>query len=193
VKGWRARAAAVAVALGLAGCGGGGSQPAQRPATPAPVPASGAMAITSGAVRPGAALPARYTCDGPDVSPPMAFTGVPRHAAQLALVLIDSDARAGAGPFLHWVVFGIPRDVVVEPENELAPGALQAATSFGRARYLGPCPPPGRGRHYRLELYAERTRLLMLTAGEPGDQALQAIRAGATTSAVLPFTYARRG
>lgn len=191
MKGWWAHAASGAAALLLAGCGGGGSRPGEGPTPPSSTPAPGPMALTSPAVGPGAKLPARYTCDGADVSPPLAFTGVPRRAAELALVLLDSDAPTAAGPFLHWVVFGIPRDVLVEPENELAPGALQASTSFGRARYLGPCPPPGPPHHYSLELYAERTRL-MLTAGMPGLPALRAIRAGARASAVLAFTYARR-
>lgn len=181
MKGRRARVASGAVALVVAGCAGGSS----------PAPKLGPMTVTSPAVGPGAALPTRYTCDGPDVSPPLAFSGAPRRAAELAVVLLDSDVRSETGPFLHWVVFGIPHDVLVEPENELAPGALQAATSFGRARYLGPCPPPGPAHHYSLELYAERTRL-MLTAGMPGQEALRAIRAGADARAVLAFTYARR-
>lgn len=191
---------AVALALSVtaasacvaAGCGGGGGHPSSASHASSTGPTgprlSATMALTSPAFPSLGALPARFTCDGLDISPPLGIGGTPLGTSELALVLHDVDANG----FLHWVVFAIPPDVVLIREDELPPNALQATTGFGPARYGGPCPPRGRTHHYVFELYAERTRLSLEPGGQ-GPVAVQAIEAGASAKAVLIGTYRRAG
>ena len=67
-----------------------------------------ALVISSSAFSEGQAIPIRYTCDGPDVSPDLAWSGVPDGAASLALICDDPDAPMGT--WVHWVLFNIPAE-----------------------------------------------------------------------------------
>lgn len=105
-------------------------------------------------------IPARHTCDGPNVSPPLTWAGVPAGAKSLALIVDDPDAPDPAAPkmtWVHWVLYNIPTNA-----SGLAAGvavkALPAGTLLGvndwqRADYGGPCPPVGRHRYF-FKLYA---------------------------------------
>jgi Raf kinase inhibitor-like YbhB/YbcL family protein len=92
-------------------------------------------------------------CGGQNRAPALAWSGVPKGAKSLALVVHDPDAPVPGG-FYHWVVYNLPGDV-----RRLAAGArLDAdqlgATSLGKQGYYGPCPPPGPAHHYSFTLYA---------------------------------------
>jgi hypothetical protein len=108
------------------------------------------MDLTSSAFEDGGDMPARYTCDGEDASPPLRIGGVPEGTAALALVMDDPDAPGGT--FDHWLAWNIPPDT-----TELAEGAEPAGvlgrTDFGRLGYGGPCPPGGTHRYF-FRLYA---------------------------------------
>jgi Raf kinase inhibitor-like YbhB/YbcL family protein len=115
------------------------------------------MRLTSSAFADGGEIPRKYTCDGENVSPPLAWDGVPAEAKALVLVLSDPDA----GGFVHWVVF----DIGAAPNGQLAEGAStkdtsfhQGTNSFGKQGYGGPCPPSGT-HHYPFRLLAIRERL----------------------------------
>ena len=114
------------------------------------------MKLTSTAFADGSSIPKKYTCDGEDVAPPLAFEGVPANAKSLALVLDDPDAPAGVWD--HWVVWNIPA----------GGGPSQGVTgrnSWGRSAWGGPCPPRGEHR-YVFHLYAlDSTMSLPSTAG----------------------------
>ncbi|MBV8429691.1 MAG: YbhB/YbcL family Raf kinase inhibitor-like protein, partial [Solirubrobacterales bacterium] len=88
-----------AAALGLGGCGGFSGT---NPISPTPV----RISVTSPAFAPGRPIPDRFTCQGEDVSPPIALTGVPKTAQQLGLVMRDPNAPGGN--FIHWQLTGIP-------------------------------------------------------------------------------------
>jgi Raf kinase inhibitor-like YbhB/YbcL family protein len=97
-------------------------------------------------------IPARYTGDGEDVSPPLSWSGVPAGTQAFALVVHDPDAPLVDG-FTHWVAYGIPAGMTSLPEG--ATGLVQGTSSFGRQAYNGPAPPPGHGvHHYYFWVYA---------------------------------------
>ena len=104
----------------------------------------------------GGSIPARYTCDGEDVSPPLEWSGVPEGAKSLALTCDDPDAPSGL--WVHWVVFDLPPSVTglaegVPPNPEISGGGRQGKNDFRKIGYGGPCPPSGTHR-YVFTLYA---------------------------------------
>lgn len=122
------------------------------------------MVIRSPAFLAGAAIPATYTCDARDVSPPLVIGSVPAGTRSLALVMDDPDAPGGT--WVHWVMWNIPPDTREIPENILPVGAKQGKNSWKRAGYGGPCPPSGTHR-YVFKLYALDTTLnLSSSAGK---------------------------
>lgn len=130
-------------------------------------PASGAakLELTSPAFEPGAAIPAKYTCQGEDLSPALSWSGLPQGTQSLALIVDDPDAPMGT--WVHWVVYNLPGDASGLTEgasqgsassSNLPAGTKQGKTSFGRADYGGPCPPSGE-HHYFFKLYALDVKL----------------------------------
>ncbi len=118
--------------------------------------------LSSSAFEQGHTIPARHTCDGEDVSPPLRWEHVPSNAISLALICDDPDAPAGT--WTHWLIYDIPPeiDTLAEgiPADEMLPfGARQGQNSFGRIGYGGPCPPRGSSHRYFFTLYALDTRL----------------------------------
>ena len=120
-----------------------------------------ALVITSSAFTEGQAIPNRYTCDGPDVSPDIAWSGIPDGTASLALICDDPDAPMGT--WVHWVLFNIPADAgglpaEIPSDTALENGAVHGTNDFGRLGYGGPCPPGGTHRYF-FKLYALDTVL----------------------------------
>lgn len=118
------------------------------------------LIITSPAFIHDGAIPGRHTCDGPDVSPQLAWTGAPAGSKSLALVVYDPDAPDPAAPkmtWVHWVLYNIPADSGGLPEGattEMLPsGTLQGLNDWHLTGYGGPCPPIGRHRYF-FKLYA---------------------------------------
>jgi len=103
-------------------------------------------------------IPAKYTCEGQDVSPPLAWSGVPANARSLALVVDDPDAPDPAAPtmtWVHWVLYDLPPGAGTLPEGARTPppGTRQGSNDWQRTGYGGPCPPVGRHRYF-FKLYA---------------------------------------
>ena len=114
------------------------------------------LTITSPAFSPNGKIPSKCTCDGDDLSPPLAWTGAPAGTKTFALICDDPDAPAGT--WVHWVLWNIPADTIALPEgvrpvDRLPDGTRQGETSFHRIGYGGPCPPSGT-HHYYFKLYA---------------------------------------
>lgn len=109
------------------------------------------ISLTSGAFANGQAIPAQFTCDGADRSPPLAWGEPPQKTKSFALVVDDPDAPGGT--FRHWGAYDIPADA-----RSIAAGQAvgsQALNDFGKPGYGGPCPPKGHGpHHYRFKLLA---------------------------------------
>ncbi len=109
------------------------------------------MQLTSAAFQEGADIPSKYTCDDKDISPALAWSGVPEGTRTLALICDDPDAPMGT--WVHWVAFNIPvtRTGIASGEASAAlaaDGIVEGLTSFGRTGYGGPCPPSGTHRYY---------------------------------------------
>jgi hypothetical protein len=137
------------------------------------------LRVTSPAFREGAPIPARYTCDGADVSPPLAWRGVPAEARSIALVCDDPDAPGGN--WVHWVLFNLPaRSAGLPPAvprtASLTTGARQGVNDFGKSGYGGPCPPPGRAHRYFFKVYALDVDLAL--AGAVSKKRLEAAMQG---------------
>jgi Raf kinase inhibitor-like YbhB/YbcL family protein len=115
-----------------------------------------AITVTSSAFSEGGKIPRLYTCDDQNVSPPLAWTGVPSDTASLALIVDDPDAPAGT--WVHWVLFNLPGDLVGLDQGKNG-GGTEGQNDFKKTGYGGPCPPRGSNHRYFFNLYALDTRL----------------------------------
>ena len=152
-----------------------------------------AMKIESPAFAGGAAIPSRFTCDGPDLSPALSWSGAPAGTKSFALICDDPDAPVGN--WVHWVLFDLPPSTAGLPEGvakdrELKPGGLQGNNDFHRIGYGGPCPPPGRPHRYYFKLYA-LDRPLGLPAGASRQDVLKAAEGHILAEAQLMGKYGR--
>lgn len=123
------------------------------------------MIIKSPSFVHGQAIPARHTCDGLNISPPLDWAGVPTGTKSLALVIDDPDAPDPAAPkmtWVHWVLYNIPPDAKGLTEGvaiiDIPTGTLHGANDWKRTGYGGPCPPVGKHRYF-FKLYALDTVL----------------------------------
>jgi len=119
-----------------------------------------ALTLSSDAFEDGDAIPARYTCSGDDISPPLSWSGVPDKTRSLVLIIDDPDAPDPKAPkmtWVHWLVYNLPADATGLAEGaastDLPAGAQQGLNDWRKAGYGGPCPPIGRHRYFH-KLYA---------------------------------------
>ena len=149
--------------------------------------------LTSPAFAAGEPIPPRYTCDGDDVSPPLAWSDPPPGTQSLALICDDPDAPVGT--WVHWVLYDLPADARELPEAvpadaELPGGGRQGNNSWPRLGYGGPCPPSGSHRYF-FKLYALDT-VLDLDAGASKKQVLGAMEGHVLAEAELMGVYSRQ-
>ncbi len=138
--------------LVLLACAGG--QKAQAPMS---------ITITSPAFAAAGAIPTKFTCEGPDPSPPLAWTGLPPATRSLALIVDDPDAPDPAAPkvvWVHWVLYDLPPGSGGLPENASTSGTggRNGLNDWKETGWRGPCPPRGRHRYF-FKLYALDTLL----------------------------------
>ena len=142
-------------------------------------------------------IPARHTCEGQDISPPLRFSGVPAEAQSLVLIVDDPDApdpRAPKTTWVHWVLYNLPPGTSELPEGitsaDLPVGTLEGLNDWKRTGYGGPCPPIGRHRYFH-KLYALDAPLPDLHApAKPMVE--QAMSGHVLATAELVGTYERR-
>ena len=141
-------------------------------------------------------MPAKCTCDGDDLSPPLEFRGIPEGTRSLALIVDDPDAPDPSAPmrvWVHWVVYNLPPDAAGLAEGAsgqgLPAGAREGINDSSEVGYGGPCPPIGRHRYFH-KLYALDRVLPDL--GAPTKSSLEEAMSGhILASADLIGTYAR--
>jgi len=137
-------------------------------------------------------IPARYTCEGADVSPPLSFSGMPEGTRSLALIVDDPDAPDPAAPkmtWVHWVLYNLPADTegLAEAVSRLPAGTREGLNDWQRTGYGGPCPPIGRHRYF-FKLYA--LDVVLPDLHEPDKAGLErAMRGHVLEQAVLMGTY----
>lgn len=120
------------------------------------------LRVESTAFANGGRIPAKYTADGPDVSPPLSWEGAPESTRSFAVICDDPDAPRGT--WVHWLIWNIPPEKTglpegVPPDPELPDGSRQGTNDFGRIGYGGPAPPPGKPHRYFFRVYALDTVL----------------------------------
>ena len=150
------------------------------------------MQLTSPAFTENGMIPAKYTCDGQDISPALAWAGLPAGTKSLALICDDPDAPVGT--WVHWVLFNIaPTSVQLEEnvkaEKEAKNGMRQGSNGWSKIGYGGPCPPSGTHRYY-FKLYALDSTL-DLKPGATKAELLQAMKGHILAEAQLMAKYQR--
>lgn len=135
---------ALLTVVALAGCGGSGSG-----ATTARPPS--AVALSSTAIQ-GGKIPARYTCDGADIAPPLTWGAVPSTVKELVLLAIGVTA-AHAVKSVEWAVAGIKPQLHGLAAGKLPAEAVLEQASSGKRQY-SICPPKGQAQLYEFVLYA---------------------------------------
>lgn len=135
------------------------------------------MKLTSTAFQEGGMIPAKYTCDGANVSPPLEWSGAPQATKSFALICDDPDAPGKT--WVHWVVFDLPASRKSLPENvppqeTLPGGGKQGMNDFKKIGYGGPCPPSGTHRYF-FKLYALDAEL-NLDSKTTKDRLVQAMK-----------------
>jgi Raf kinase inhibitor-like YbhB/YbcL family protein len=136
-------------------------------------------------------IPAKYTCDGENVSPPLKFLQIPAGAKSLVLIVDDTDAPNGT--FDHWIVWNLPPNVNeltegAEELNQLSSRPKQGINGFGKSYYGGPCPPSGKPHHYHFKLYALNSAL-SLPESSPKHEVEKAMQGHILEHAELIGTY----
>jgi len=153
--------------------------------------AAAAFSLSSPAFKEGGSIPSRFTCDGTDRSPALAWSGAPANTKSFALIMHDPDAPM-AGGFTHWVLFDIPATSKQLPEG-FQPGSVgvSGTSGFRRPGYGGPCPPSG-SHHYRFMLSALDVPTLGLQASATKADVEKAMQGHVVGTAELVGTYQRK-
>jgi len=151
-----------------------------------------AFILTSTAFAEGQAIPAAYTCDGKDISPPLAWTDPPSGTKSLALIVDDPDAPGKT--WVHWVLYNMPAALrhlseAFPSDRELPDGMRQGMTDSGQPGYGGPCPPSGT-HHYHFKLYA-LDAMLSLAPGATKAAVETAVKGHVLAQTQLVGTYRR--
>ena len=136
--------------------------------------------------RNGAAIDPRYTCDGLNVAPALAWTAAPAGTVEIALTLTDVDTP----DYVHWAIAGIAPTAVSISEATTPIGAFEATNGAGQIGYTGPCPPAGETHTYELTVHylGESTEL---ADGDPGLDLLDAISAVEIDFATVTGSFSR--
>ncbi|MBI5510403.1 MAG: YbhB/YbcL family Raf kinase inhibitor-like protein [Deltaproteobacteria bacterium] len=156
------------------------------------------LMLTSKSFAAHAEIPALHTCEGSDVSPALAWGGLPAGTASLALIVDDPDAPDPKAPrmtWVHWVLYNLPPTATGLAEGvqskDLPKGTGEGQNDWKRTGYGGPCPPIGRHRYF-FKLYALKAVLPDL--GKPTKAALEKAMEGKILAKVeLVGTYQKKG
>ena len=144
------------------------------------------MKLISSAFNHGNPIPSKYTCDGQDISPPLAFSDIPENTKSFALIMDDPDAPMGIWD--HWIIFNMFSSIQNINEGE-TPKSMGGRNSWGRTGYGGPCPPSGEHRYF-FKAYALDTEL-NLEEGVTKEELIEAMNGHIVGKAVLMGTYSR--
>jgi Raf kinase inhibitor-like YbhB/YbcL family protein len=154
------------------------------------------MVLTSTAFEHNGEIPSLYTCDGQDISPPLAWKDLPEAAKSLVLIVYDPDAPDPKAPkmtWVHWVLYNMPPNVnnlqQAVKSSDLPSGTLEGLNDWKRTGYGGPCPPIGRHRYFH-KLYALDE--VLPDIGTPTKAKIEKVMAGHIIATVeLVGTYER--
>jgi len=177
---------ALLVILYFSGCS------AEQPATNKTSGEKMAISLTSSAFAEGKTIPTKYSSEGDDISPPLAWSGVPKEAKSLVLICDDPDAPMGT--WVHWVIYNLPPTTAslaeaVAPAKTRGDGSMQGYNSAGKVGYQGPMPPSGTHRYF-FRLYA-LDKMLELKPGATRAELDGAMKGHILAQGQLMGTYTR--
>ena len=144
------------------------------------------LTVTSLAFSAGGKIPAKYSCEGMEVNPPLTVTNIPAGAKSLAIIVHDPDAPH-AGGYTHWVAWNLPVSGII-PEN--FKGGVQGQNSDKKVGYKGMCPPSGT-HHYNFRVFALDTQL-QLSSSVDKDALEKAMHGHILAQGVLTGLYSNR-
>lgn len=152
-----------------------------------------AFTISTSAFSNGSSIPQKFTCQGPDVSPQLAWTEPPTATKRFAILVDDPDAHVGN--WNHWTMWNLPATLHGLPEGvsrdaRLSDGTEQGRNDFGKTGYNGPCPPAGKPHRYYFKLFALDTTL-DLKAGSGKKELETAMKGHILSQAEWTGTYKR--
>ena len=147
-----------------------------------------AFRMTSSVFENNGSIPAKFTCDGRDINPPLSIQSVPAGTKSLALIVDDPDAPRGM--WVHWVVWNIDPKTTEIREDTVPTGAAQGMNDFRKKDYGGPCPPSGTHRYF-FKLYALDTQLSPGANAEKTDLE-KAMKGHIISEAQIMGTYKRK-
>ena len=153
------------------------------------------LKVTSPAFMDGEPIPARYSCEDVNISPPLNWDTDLSLPPEGSITIICDDPDAPSGTWIHWVIFNLPPETsslpeMVMPREELENGALHGANSWGNIGYSGPCPPSGTHRYY-FKIYALDTKL-NLPSGTTKEEVLKAMEGHVLDEGQIMGTYTRK-
>jgi Raf kinase inhibitor-like YbhB/YbcL family protein len=155
-----------------------------------PPASAGSMALSSSAFELNGEIPSQYTCDGTDISPPLQWTNVPAHTAELVLFIID-DSSIGKEGGIRWVVAGLEPSLTGIGAGAAPPaGAIVGLNGSGKATYGGICPPKGKPATIEFVLWA-LSKKIPLSSGFVPAVAEREYSHSELGSAVTYATYSR--
>ena len=162
--------------------------------------APAALTVTSSTLKAGETIPAQYTADGRNITPPLQWSGALSSTREFAVVCDDPDVPMPQ-PFVHWVIYkipgtarGLPENIPIDPAAQMPAeiaGALQGTSGFRGAIYRGPAPPPGKPHHYHFKVYAIDA-VLDLAPGLTKSELLEAIKGHVVGEGELVVVYERK-
>ncbi len=188
---WLHLSASVALLM-LAGCSTAPPTGTPIPPTDTPIPS---IELSSTAFGSEEMIPEPYTCDGEDISPPLAWDDPPKGTQSFVLVVDNPDAKSVVGKAtVHWLLFNLPAETrslpqAVPPDAELAAGGMHGTNSERWLGYVGPCPPFTQ--RYFFRLYALDTHL-DLEPGATKEQLMLALEGHVLAQGELMGRYKRR-
>jgi Raf kinase inhibitor-like YbhB/YbcL family protein len=156
---------------------------------------AGSLTVSSSSFPSGGEIPKRFTCDGDDASPQLAWTGAP--AGTQSFLLIADDPDAPGGTWTHWVLYDLPATTSALSEampkaEQLPDGSRQGRNDFRKIGYNGPCPPPGKPHRYYFRIYA-LDRKISVKAGAARNEVEKAIAGHVQAQGEFIGTYRRSG
>ncbi len=130
-------------------------------------------------------IPAKYTCEGENINPPITIKDIPEDTKTLALIVEDPDAPNGV--FDHWLLWNLLPSDTIEEKTDLGTSGIN---SFGKTGYGGPCPPSGTHRYY-FKVYA-LDKELGIAAGEDKNSLQDSMRGHILATGELVGRYKKK-
>lgn len=146
------------------------------------------MKITSPVFEHEQRIPAKYSCDGENVNPPLVFEDIPETAKSLVLIVDDPDAPGKT--WVHWVLFNMSPNIAFINENSKPGNAAVGLNDFGKNEYGGPCPPSGTHRYF-FKLYALSKKLDDMPEFTDKEMLTEAMNTHVIDSSELIGTYSK--